>query len=112
MSLLARFLSIFLVLAEFVSLPLADHGSVWAGVAADESTAKIEAAKKEGKVILYTNASGIAPLIKRFEEKYPFLKVEQLRTGAPKLLSRVLAEYKAGALKADLIETEGQPLIS
>jgi len=107
MSLLAQSLSIFLVLAEFVSLPLADHGSVWAGAAADEFTAKIDAAKKEGKVILYTNASGIAPLIKRFEEKYPFLKVEQLRTGAPKLLSRVLAESKAGALKADLIETEG-----
>ena len=107
MSLLARSLSIFLVFAEFVSLPLADHGSVWAGAAADEFTAKIDAAKKEGKVILYTNASGIAPLIKRFEEKYPFIKVEQLRTGAPKLLSRVLAESKAGALKADLIETEG-----
>ena len=107
MSLLARLLSTFLVLAECIFLPLADHGSVWAGAAPDESTAKIEAAKKEGKVILYTNASGIAPLIKRFEEKYPFLKVEQLRTGAPKLLSRVLAEYKAGALKADLIETEG-----
>jgi iron(III) transport system substrate-binding protein len=73
----------------------------------DDLTAKIEGAKKEGQVILYTNASGIAPLIKRFEEKYPFLKVEPLRTGAPKLLNRVLAEHKAGSLKADLIETEG-----
>jgi iron(III) transport system substrate-binding protein len=94
-------------LIAFIFPPVNSSSTVWAGAAPDETQAKIDGAKKEGKVILYTNASGIAPLIKRFEEKYPFLKVEQLRTGAPKLLSRVLAEYKAGALKADLIETEG-----
>ncbi len=76
-------------------------------MALDETLGKVEGAKKEGRVILYTNASGIAPLVKRFEEKYPFVKVEPLRTGAPKLLNRVLTEYKAGLLKADLIETEG-----
>jgi ABC-type Fe3+ transport system substrate-binding protein len=75
--------------------------------ASDDSQSKIEGAKKEGQIVLYTNASGIAPLIKRFEEKYPFVKVEPLRTGAPKLLNRVLTEHQAGSLKADLIETEG-----
>jgi iron(III) transport system substrate-binding protein len=75
--------------------------------AVDDTTAKIEGAKKEGQVILYTNSSGSAPLIKRFEEKYPFIKVEPLRTGAPKLLNRILAEHKAGSVKADLVETEG-----
>ncbi len=107
MSLLARLALTLLMLAGFLLSPFDDHSSVWAGAAPDETLAKIDGAKKEGKVILYTNASGIAPLIKRFEEKYPFVKVEQLRTGAPKLLNRILAEYKAGALKADLIETEG-----
>src|SRR5262245_45701287 len=104
MSFLAR---LFLVLATLAFLASDGSISLWAGAAPDETVAKIEGAKKEAKIILYTNASGIAPLIKRFEEKYPFLKVEQLRTGAPKLLNRILAEYKAGALKADLIETEG-----
>ena len=107
MSLRVRLALILLGLIAFIYPPVNSSSTVWAGAAADETQAKIDGAKKEGKVILYTNASGIAPLIKRFEEKYPFLKVEQLRTGAPKLLSRVLAEYKAGALKADLIETEG-----
>jgi len=107
MSLRARLALILLGLIAFIYPPVNSSSTVWAGAAPDETQAKIDGAKKEGKVILYTNASGIAPLIKRFEEKYPFLKVEQLRTGAPKLLSRVLAEYKAGALKADLIETEG-----
>lgn len=107
MSLRARLALILLGLIAFIFPPVNSSSTVWAGAAPDETQAKIDGAKKEGKVILYTNASGIAPLIKRFEEKYPFLKVEQLRTGAPKLLSRVLAEYKAGALKADLIETEG-----
>jgi iron(III) transport system substrate-binding protein len=104
MSLIRKWRLAFLALAA-LSLHLYENHS-WAA-AADENAAKIEAAKKEGRVILYTNASGITPLIKRFEEKYPFLKVEQLRTGAPKLLNRILAEHKAGALKADLIETEG-----
>ena len=107
MSLRARLALILLGLIAFIFPPVNSSSTVWAGAVPDETQAKIDGAKKEGKVILYTNASGIAPLIKRFEEKYPFLKVEQLRTGAPKLLSRVLAEYKAGALKADLIETEG-----
>jgi iron(III) transport system substrate-binding protein len=101
MSLVLRYLFLCLVfLASYDT-------NLRAGAAPDEMTAKIDGAKKEGRVVLYTNASGIAGLIKRFEEKYPFLKVEQLRTGAPKLLNRILAESKAGALKADLIETEG-----
>ncbi len=74
---------------------------------APEEAAKLEGAKKEGKVVVYTNNSGIAALIKRFEEKYPFVKVEYLRTGAPKLLNKILTESRAGANNADIIETEG-----
>ena len=96
-----------LTLAILLSFFAFETPSVRAAAAVDDYTAKIAGAKKEGQVVLYTNASGIAPLIKRFEEKYPFLKIEPLRTGAPKLLNRILAEQKAGSLKADLIETEG-----
>jgi iron(III) transport system substrate-binding protein len=107
MSLRQRLLLILLSFVVTSFFPQEGHLHVWAAAAADDNAAKIDGAKKEGRVILYTNASGIAPLIKRFEEKYPFVKVEPLRTGAPKLLNRVLTEYKAGSLKADLIETEG-----
>ena len=96
-----------LSLATLLSFFIVETRSFGALGAVDDITGKIEGAKKERQVILYTNASGIAPLLKRFEEKYPFLKVEPLRTGAPKLLNRILAEHKAGSLKADLIETEG-----
>ena len=81
---------------------------VWAALASEES-AKIEAAKREGKVVLYTNstAPSIEPLNRRFEAKYPFLKVEYFRAGAPKLLNKILAEVAAGAFRGDVIETEG-----
>jgi iron(III) transport system substrate-binding protein len=96
------------ILATLLPALFASTAPTFGGAAiVDDITAKIDGAKKEGQIILYTNASGIAPLIKRFQEKYPFLKVEPLRTGAPKLLNRVLTEHKAGSLKADLIETEG-----
>jgi iron(III) transport system substrate-binding protein len=107
MSLPQHLLSTLLSLAILMLFLPDRQRQVWAATVSDDTVAKVEGAKKEGKVILYTNSSGIAPLIKRFEEKYPFLKVEHLRTGAPKLLNRILAESKAGSLKADLIETEG-----
>jgi iron(III) transport system substrate-binding protein len=107
MSLVERLLLILLSSMALTFFPAALPRRAWPAAPMDDHAAKVEGAKKEGQIILYTNASGIAPLIKRFEEKYPFLKVEPLRTGAPKLLNRVLTEHKAGSLKADLIETEG-----
>jgi iron(III) transport system substrate-binding protein len=79
----------------------------WAAAADQESAAKLEGAKKEGRVVLYTNASGLEPVVKRFKEKYPFVEVEVLRSGAPKLLNRILTESLAGSFKGDVIETEG-----
>jgi len=95
------FLMVFGLFAFETNQPL------WAASADQESVAKLEGAKKEGPVVLYTNASGLEPVIKRFKEKYPFVEVEVLRSGAPKLLNRILTESLAGSFKGDIIETEG-----
>lgn len=72
----------------------------------EERTAKLIAgAKKEGKMLLYTGLElGHAlTFINKFQEKYPFIKVEVYRTGADKLPARIIAEAGAGKLPADVI---------
>ena len=59
---------------------------------ADERT--IDAAKREGKVVWYTVAGESAELAKSFEAKYPFVKVEVLRSTVFPLLNRILNEAR------------------
>jgi iron(III) transport system substrate-binding protein len=60
--------------------------------AADERT--IDAARREGKVVWYTVAGESAELAKSFEAKYPFVKVEVLRSTVFPLLNRILNEAR------------------
>ena len=81
--------------------------SVWAQ---SEHTAKlVEGAKKEGRFLWYTalNVNDSDMLIKRFEQKYPFIKGEMLRLGSSQLLTKILTEAKTGAFKGDVIEIAG-----
>jgi iron(III) transport system substrate-binding protein len=67
---------------------------VWpCAFAADERT--IDAAKREGKVVWYTVAGESAELAKSFEAKYPFVKVEVLRSTVFPLLNRILNEARS-----------------
>jgi iron(III) transport system substrate-binding protein len=75
-----------------------------------ESTQKlIEGAKKEGKLLWYTalNVADADMLLRRFEQKFPFIKGELLRLGSPQLLTKILTESKAGAFRGDVIEIAG-----
>ena len=75
-----------------------------------ESTQKlIEGAKKEGKLLWYTalNVTDADMLLRRFEQKFPFIKGELLRLGSPQLLTKILTENKAGAFRGDVIEIAG-----
>lgn len=67
----------------------------------------IEGAKKEGEVILYAsmNLSEANTMIAKFEERYPFVKVQLNRTGSEKLLTKVLTEARAKKSFADAIQT-------
>ncbi len=80
----------------------------------EERTAKlIEGAKKEAALLFYT-ASDITDALKltrAFQEKYPFIKVDIVRTGSEGILARVLAEASAKKLHADVI-TSSEPHVS
>jgi len=69
--------------------------------------ARVEAAKKEGKVVWYTSlALPTAEKIgKLFEAAYPGIKVEVQRTGSQRLLQRVMQEMQANLKLVDVIHT-------
>lgn len=81
----------------FVSQAIAQSGGGAAGV--------IEGAKREGTVVFYgpLNINDSQAIAKRFEEKYPFIKVEILRMSAEPLLNRIITEDKAGRNVVDVI---------
>ena len=69
--------------------------------------ARVEAAKKEGKVVWYTSlALPTAEKIgKLFEAAYPGIKVEVHRTGSQRILQRVMQEMQANLKQVDVIHT-------
>jgi iron(III) transport system substrate-binding protein len=76
----------------------------------------IEGAKKEGKLIWYTNSGldNVEGFVRDFEQLYPFLKLEYWRGKTRALNDKLLTEARAGVYKADVIKTSAgvlQPLI-
>ena len=65
----------------------------------------IAQAKKEGRVQYYTSQNIVAAnaLIKSFQKKYPYLKVDLFRLGGRALLTRTLSETQAGKHNFDVI---------
>src|ERR1043166_4533328 len=65
--------------------------------------ALIEAAKKEGRIVYYT-ADFTEPeqvIIKAFNKRFPFVKVEMLRAPGGQLITRIKTEAAANKLLAD-----------
>jgi len=62
-------------------------------------------ARKEGRVVLYTtfNVADLQDLKRLFEQKYPYLKIEEFRLGHARLANKIRTEALAGKLDADLI---------
>lgn len=71
-----------------------------------EITAKlVEGAKKEGAMLFYfsmTVPEGDG-LLKKFQEKYPFIKVGMYRSGSESMLPRIVAEDKAKKYLFDVV---------
>jgi iron(III) transport system substrate-binding protein len=67
------------------------------------------AAKGEGSLTWYTTFADddVQPMVKKFNEKYPGIKVNALRLSADKIPSRVLTEQKGGKFNADVISGNG-----
>ena len=79
---------------------------VLAGVAHAQDS-RLEAAKKEGKVVWYTSLvlPSAEKVAKLFEAAYPGIKVEVHRTGSQRILQRVMQELQANLKIADVVHT-------
>jgi iron(III) transport system substrate-binding protein len=81
---------------------------VWA-----QSTELLSQAKKEGEVILYTTMT-----VRDFEffnkaarEKYPFLNIRHVYLSSGRQVARVMQEYRAGRVQADVLGNSPDPLL-
>src|SRR5262245_24295795 len=70
-------------------------------------------AKKEGEVILYTTMT-----VRDFEffnqaakEKYPFLNIRHVYLASGRQVTRVMQEYRAGRVQADVLGNSPEPLL-
>lgn len=72
---------------------------------AEREARLLDGARKEGGLLWYSSADtdDALALIQKFQEQYPFLKVEHYRAPSEKLLQRVLMEARAKAFKADIV---------
>ena len=86
------------------SLLLALVSSAAADAAQD---ARLEAAKKEGKVVWYTSLalSSSEKVAKLFETAYPGVKVEVQRTGSQRILQRMMQELSSNIRNVDVVHT-------
>lgn len=60
-------------------------------------------AKKEGKLTFYTTGTQAQHLVKAFEKKYPFIKVEFWRAGTRELIPKIFEEAKLKKTLSDVI---------
>ncbi len=69
--------------------------------------AEVEAAKKEGVVSFYTSIDvAVAEKIAAaFQTRYPEIKLQVERSGAERVLQRLMQEYASGVKNADVIES-------
>ncbi|NMB01743.1 MAG: extracellular solute-binding protein [Firmicutes bacterium] len=77
---------------------------------ADELEELIAAAKKEGKVVVYSVTSRIHLAAEAFQEKYG-IEVEEHRLSEVELVERVYQEARAGVNAVDLVLIEDYPSI-
>jgi iron(III) transport system substrate-binding protein len=74
----------------------------------------IEAAKKEGTLTYYTaNFTEVEQeVIKAFNKRFPFIKIELVRAPGGQLITRVKTEAAAGKLAADVVDHSDRALMS
>ncbi|MDQ4061634.1 MAG: extracellular solute-binding protein [Pseudomonadota bacterium] len=73
----------------------------------------IEAAKKEGRLVFYTASFTEVEqeVIKAFNKRFPFIKVEMVRASGGQLITRIRTEAAAGKLIADVIDHSDRGLM-
>jgi len=73
----------------------------------------IEAARKEGKFVYYTAdfTEVEQEIIKAFNKRFPFVKVEMVRAPGGQLITRIKTEAAAGKLNADAVNHSDRGLM-
>src|SRR3972149_2439912 len=76
-------------------------------------TELISGAKKEGQFLLYCSmqVDQSTPILKKFEEKYPFIKTGLYRPSGKKIMNKYFMEERANKFSADCILISGFHLI-
>jgi len=76
-----------------------------------DRTAQLEAgAKKEGHLLWYTTMipdQVVVPMIKAFNQKYPYIKVDYYRGNSTDVAQKAMQEYQAGRHDVDLVDGTG-----
>ena len=70
-----------------------------------------DGARKEGELLLYTTGTQTAPLMNRFTQKYPFIRLKLYRAGGSEVAQKVAAEYQASYFAVDAFELGSDSLI-
>jgi iron(III) transport system substrate-binding protein len=69
-----------------------------------------DGARKEGTVVIYSGMivnQLLRPLTEAFQKKYPFVRMRYFRGDGNQILAKVIAESRANALVADVVEGSG-----
>src|SRR5260370_29361133 len=93
-------------LISLIVLALPACLSVWAGEARAQDP-RLEAARKEGKVVWYTSLAltSSEKVAKLFETAYPGVKVEVHRTGSQRILQQMMQELSSNIKNVDVVHT-------
>ena len=76
-----------------------------ANYAGADRQAVLEAgARKEGQVVFYSVGGQIKPVLDRFREKYPYVRLQALEGQTIDLTRRIIEEYKAKHYAVDAME--------
>ncbi len=106
-----RLVTAALAAAAFVSTGYAVRAQVPQGYPADYSKI-VEAAKKEGKVVVYATTDAVAanPLVRDFQSLYPGVQVEYSDLNSTELYNRFIAEAAAGSGTGDVMWSSAMDL--
>ena len=73
----------------------------------------VSGAKAEGRVVWYSGSNlGMAQAVSNaFEKKYPFIKVDLIRSSDERMLNRISTEKQAGKILFDVVNSQILPMM-
>src|SRR6266404_6195012 len=78
-----------------------------------QTTEILNQARKEGEVVLYTTMTvdDFQSFNKAAKEKYPFLNIRHVYLSSGRQAARVMQEFRAGRVQADVLGNSPEPLL-